>query len=143
MNELALFDSIFNHSLDDFFGGSGYRSAYVPRVDVKEKGGAYTLEMDLPGLTEKDVNIELAHNTLTISSVTEEKKEEKSDKKEEKKGERWLIRERRTTSFSRSFTLPNDAEGEDIKAAFKNGILTVTIPRRVDASPKRIAIAAE
>ena len=59
MNELALFDTIFNNSMDNVFGGMGYRSSYVPKVDVKETKDVYVLDMELPGRSENDVNIEL------------------------------------------------------------------------------------
>lgn len=143
MNELSLFDSLFNNSMDDVFG-LGYRNAAVPKVDVKESGNTYSLEMDLPGRSEKDVNIEIDRNTLTISSKQEEIKDEKDSKasnndKDAHKS-KYLIKERHISSFSRSFTLPEDVDAENVKAAFKNGILTITMPRKVIAAPKKIAI---
>lgn len=144
MKELSLFDSLFNGAMDDVIG-LGYRTS-VPKVDVTECKDCYNLEMELPGLTEKDVNIDLDRNVLTISSVKEEKKEndgdEKKAKDEEKNKKSFLIRERRTTMFSRSFTLPDDVDSEKVSAVFKNGILTVNMPRKETPSPKRIAIAA-
>ena len=145
MNELSLFDSLFNNSMDDVFG-LGYRAAPVPKVDVTETSDAYTLNMELPGRTESDVNIEIDRNTLTISSKKEELKDagDKKDRKEEKEGEgskmKYLIRERRMSAFSRSFTLPEDVDSDSVKASFKNGILSVAMPRKAVASPKRIAI---
>ena len=80
MNELSFIDSLFN----DMMGNTPCvtYSAGAPRVDVKEEDNAYTLEMELPGRTEKDVNIELDHDNLTIASKTEETKETKEDKKD-------------------------------------------------------------
>lgn len=138
MNELSILDSLFNNSVNDGYCGA-YRSAFVPKVDVKQTKAAYSLEMELPGRTENDVDIQLDHNTLVISSV----KEEKPCKKEEKNAdteEKWILRERRTSEFSRSFSLPEDADKENVTAEFKNGILTVVIPRSQKAEPKRIAI---
>ena len=143
MNELALFNSFFNHALNDTVGDFNLGTSFnVPKVDVKETKDAYMLEMDLPGMTEKDVNVELDHNVLTISSHHEEKKEEqnKNAKKDESK---WLIRERRVSEFSRRFTLPDDVNGEQVAASFKNGVLTVAIPRKALSAPKRIAITAD
>lgn len=144
MKELSLFDSLFNGAMDDAIG-LGYRTS-VPKVDVTECKDCYNLEMELPGLSEKDVNIDLDRNVLTISSAKEEKKEndgdEKKAKDEEKNKKSFLIRERRTTMFSRSFTLPDDVDSEKVSAVFKNGILTVNMPRKETPSPKRIAIAA-
>ena len=144
MNDLTLFDSFFNNTLSDVMQDFGYRNSFnVPKVDVKENKDGYVLEMDLPGRTEKDVNIELDHNVLSISSRKEEKKEEKSERKEEKKDEdSWLIRERRISEFSRRFTLPDDVNGDQVAASFKNGVLTVKLPHKAVAAPKRIAIEA-
>ncbi len=132
MNELSLFDSLFN---DTLFNGYGCRTVSVPRVDVKETEDAYNLDMELPGRSEDDVNIELDHNTLTISSKVEEEKEKKAEK-----SEKWLIKERKVSAFNRSFTIPEDVDAENVKASFKNGILSVTMPRKSLPAPKRIAI---
>ena len=147
MNELALFNNLFDGFEDDYMLPSfNIKKVFQgPKVDVKEGKDAYTLEMDLPGKTEKDVDIELNHNVLTISSemksAKEEKKEEKAEKQEEKKDEtKWLIRERSFSKFTRSFTLPEDVDGENLSANVKNGVLTVTMPRRTPITPKKIAI---
>ncbi len=145
MNELSLLDNFFNTALEDTLPDFTFRGSFnTPKVDVKENKDAYTLEMDLPGRTEKDVNLELNHNVLTISSHHEETKEEKSsDKKNAKKDEgTWLIRERRVNEFTRRFTLPDDVDGEKVAATFKNGVLSVKIPRKSLEAPKRIAIEA-
>lgn len=138
MNELSLFNSLFNGAFDnqmqDFGFGTGMS---VPKVDVTQNDDSYKLEMDLPGRTEKDVNLELDHNVLTISSVKEEVKET-----DEKNKQKWLIKERRTSSFTRRFTLPDDIDAEKVAATFKNGVLNVVIPRKALAAPKRIAITA-
>lgn len=138
MNELAFFDSLFNNSMDDVFG-LNYRNGGVPKVDVKETDGTYELEMELPGKNEADVDIELNKSTLTIASKKVEDAKEKADKND-KNAVKYLVRERRVLSFSRSFSLPEDVDGENIKATFKNGILTVSMPRKQPSSPKRIAI---
>lgn len=153
MNELSLLDSLFDN-FDGVYGGN-YRGSYVPKVDVKETKGAYTLEMDLPGRNEGDVDIQLDRNVLTISSKNTEKIEKKAEKcdghdagKDGSKDEecekaeepKWLIRERKVCDFNRSFSLPNDANGEEIGASFKNGVLTVVIPRKPVNVPKKIEI---
>ena len=90
MNELALFNNLFDGFEDDYMLPSfNIKKVFQnPKVDVKEGKDAYTLEMDLPGKTDKDVNIELNHNVLTISSETKSEKEEKKDEKAEKKEEK-------------------------------------------------------
>ena len=137
MNELSFIDSLFN----DMMGNtpSVMYSASAPRVDVKEEDNAYTLEMELPGRTEKDVNIELDHDNLTIASKVEETKESKEDKKN---GPKYILRERAYTSFKRRFSLPTDVDSEGISANFKNGILTINMHKKAVASAKKIAIEA-
>ena len=146
MNELALFNDLF-----DGFGDDGYlmpsfnfKKAFVtPKVDVKEDDKAYTLEMDVPGKTEKDINIELNRNVLTISSEIKSEKEEKKEAKEEaKNADKYLLKERSYSKFSRSWTLPDDVDAENISAKVTNGVLSVVMPRKALAEPKRIAITA-
>ncbi len=148
MNELALFNDLFDGFDDGYLLPSFNlkRACQTPKVDVKESKDAYTLQMDLPGKTDKDVNIELNRNVLTISSETcdeckkdakDAKKEEKEQKKDE---EKYLLHERSYMKFSRSFTLPEDVNSEKLSATVKNGVLTVTMPRAAKAEPKKIAI---
>ena len=136
MNELALFNRLFNDG--DFFPKS-FESATTPSVDVKETKDSYVLDMDLPGKTEKDVDLSLKDDVLTISSHNEETKESKSDKKDEDQCE-WLIRERHNYTFTRRFTLPQDVNSDGVNASFKNGVLTVILPRKPVSEPKKIAI---
>lgn len=115
----------------------------TPKVDVTQSKDSYILEMDLPGRSENDVNLELDQNVLTISSVKETNEEKNLDKKDDSSDEsKWIIKERHTSSFSRRFTLPDDIDSENVKATFKNGVLNITIPRKALAAPKRIAITA-
>ena len=140
MNELSFLDSIFNDVMGTDSTPVLYHSGFsAPKVDVKENKNAYTLEMELPGRTEKDVDIELDHDNLTIQSVKEEKKEEK---KEGKESEKYILKERRTSGFTRRFTLPSDVDTESINANFKNGVLTISMKKKALAEPKRIAIEA-
>ena len=92
------------------------------------------LDMELPGCTDKDVQINLKDRVLSISSAKEQK--------EEKTEGEFLIKERRTSRFARSFTLPEDINGEKVKAEFKNGLLSVLIPRKPEAQSRSIAITA-
>ena len=116
MNELSLLDSLFNDVLD-CTPSTIYRAGVsTPRVDVTEEDDAYTLEMELPGRTEKDVNIELDHDNLTISSKVSEEKETKEDKKDKKKA-KYILKERRYSEFTRRFSLPSDVDEEKIGRA--------------------------
>ena len=137
MNELSLFNDFFDDVLPVLPDYSFTRTVSLPKVDVKETKDSYDMYMELPGMDEKDVNVELDHNVLKISSVHTEKKEEKS----EKEG-KYLIRERRMANFSRSFTLPDDVDAGKISATFKNGILMLNLPRTSAPAPTKIAITA-
>ena len=141
MNELSLLDSLFNDVLD-CTPSTIYRAGVsTPRVDVTEEDDAYTLEMELPGRTEKDVNIELDHDNLTISSKVSEEKETKEDKKDKKKA-KYILKERRYSEFSRRFALPSDVDEESISANFKNGILSINMKKKAVIAPKKIQIMA-
>ena len=146
MNELALFNDLFDGFGDDGFlmPSFNYKKVFAPKVDVKEEKDEYSMEMDLPGKTEKDINIEFKNNVLTISSESKSEKEEKKEEKAEAKTEgKYLIKERSYSKFSRSFTLPEDVDSENLSAKVTNGVLTVTMPRKAIATPKRIAITAD
>lgn len=138
MNELSLLNSLFNEIMDNTNSYKVYSNYANPKVDVKENENAYTLEMELPGKTEKDVEIELNHGNLTISSKNEETKNEEKDSKKEK----YILKERNFSKFERRFALPKDVDSEKISANFKNGILTVNMIKKPEASSKKIAIEA-
>ena len=104
----------------------------LPAVDVRETEDSYLMDVELPGLTEKDVDVKLENNLLTISSKKEEKKEEK------KNG--YLLRERRSRTFARSFVLPDEVDREKIDAQFKNGVLSIAFPKAPAAKPKTIEV---
>lgn len=161
MNDLALFNNFFDDFEDDGFGMpsfnfNNFRNFHTPKVDVKENKDAYTLQMDVPGKTDKDVKVELNHNVLTISSEneTEVEKDETNNKKSaeneklskedkassKKDNGKWLVKERTYSKFTRSFSLPEDVDCDKISAEVKNGVLSVKMPRRSLPSPKRIAI---
>lgn len=138
MNELSLLNSLFNDIMDNSNSYGVYSNYANPRVDVKENENSYILEMELPGKTEKDVDIELNHGNLTISSKDEEVKDEKKDSKNEK----YILKERKISKFERRFALPKDVDSEKISANFKNGILTVNMMKKPETSSKKIAIEA-
>lgn len=144
MNTLSLFNPTFASDIFDAFdrglglGSSATQSAYTPRVDVRETAEAYVMDMDLPGLTESDVEISLKERVLSISSIEEATRTDKKEKAEDKT--EYLIRERRTSFFARRFTLPQDIDAEKVSAVFKNGVLTITIPRKPESQPRQILI---
>jgi HSP20 family protein len=144
--ESALTD--FNRYLESFFGDDPSLAPVdrvlnrLPAVDVREKEDAYIVEAELPGYEEKDIQVHVEGGNLTIESKKEDEKERKENAKEAKNST-FLIRERRTSSFSRSFKLPDNADAEQVSASFKNGILTMEIKKRGEAQRRLIHINAE
>jgi HSP20 family protein len=142
--EKALED--FDRYMESFFKESPLTPAYqadsLPAVDIREIENAYELEAELPGYDEKDIHIHVDNGTLTIESGKEESrdvspKREAGDKKETF---RYLLRERRNVSFSRSFKLPENADVNGISANFKSGLLTLEIKKLPEAQKKVIQI---
>jgi len=109
---------------------------FAPRMDVSESDKEICIRADMPGMDEKDIQISLENNTLTISG---EKRTEK-----EEKGQTYHRMERRYGSFSRSIGLPEGVDFDKIDAKFKNGVLTVKLPKpeAVVTQRKRIPIKA-
>jgi len=107
----------------------------MPAVDIQETENTYLLDMELPGLDEKNINVHVDGVNLTISSKHEE------EKKDEEHGA-YLLHERKTGEFSRSFKLPENADPEAVSAAFKNGILRLEIKKRAEAQKRTIQINA-
>jgi len=114
------------------WGGVGQNLEFVPRFDVKETQDAYVINADLPGVKDEALNVSLNGNLLTISGTREEEHREE--------GESYYAMERSHGSFARSFTMPDSVDGESVTADLKQGVLTVRIPKRPEAQPKRIAI---
>ena len=132
-NSLDLLDNV-SRWFDDLYVEPSLGRSVLPAVDVRETDADYLMEVELPGLSEKDVEVKLDNNLLTISSKTEEKQEEK------KNG--YVMRERRSAQFSRSFVLPEGVDREKITAEFKNGILHLGFPKVPAAKPKTIEVKA-
>ena len=133
----SMFDNWFDNDLFNWEYNNHEAEATLPAVNIKENADAFKVEMAVPGFDKKDFKINLDHNVLTISS-------EKKVENEHKNGERYTCREYSYQSFSRSFTLPDAANGDKISAKYENGILNVEIPKREEAKPKpmrQIAIA--
>ncbi|ULQ60898.1 Hsp20/alpha crystallin family protein [Brucepastera parasyntrophica] len=144
-NTLSLFNPVFSSDVFDaldkgmsLFAPVSPNTFTVPRVDVRETENAYILDMDLPGFAEKDIEVHLKDRILTIQSSKNESGEDK--KKED--GVEYLVRERHTASFARRFTLPADIDAESVEAKFKNGVLTVNIPRKPETRPRAIEVKA-
>lgn len=127
---LGVFDDI-DRMFDSFFDLQPVWTR-TPAVDIREEGDHYLLEAELTGLSEKDIDVKVQDNLLTIASKRAEEHEDK------KNG--YLLKERRSSSFSRSFVLPKDANRDKIEASFKNGLLSLSIPKLPEAQPKQITV---
>lgn len=127
------FSRIFTGGLPRFFGGEEvFTGKWSPNVDIFENEGSIVLEADLPGMKAEDFNLSIENYRLTL---TGERKFEKEDK-----GENWHRVERNYGTFTRTFTLPNTVNVEEVRAEFKDGVLRVTLPKRDEVKARNINV---
>jgi HSP20 family protein len=130
------FNRMFEQTLPELFGplatGEDVGGRWLPAVDIRETPDALEVIAELPGLTKEDVNITLENGVLTLSG---ERKFEKDVKQEN-----YHRIERAYGRFTRSFTLPSNVAGDRVAAAFKDGVLRVTLPKQDEAKPRKIEI---
>jgi len=112
---------------DEWFAG-----AVVPALDMSESENSIDVRMDIPGMTAKDIDIQISGNVLTISGKREEEKEEK--------GKTFHRVERRYGNFSRSVTLPCTVEENEVAADYRDGVLTVKLPKSEEAKAHKIKV---
>jgi HSP20 family protein len=127
-----VFEDSWNRFFDPFINDFPVAKNSNPAIDINEDDNRYSLEVELPGMTEKDIEVKVEGNLLTLSS-------KKSEEKEEKKKD-YILRERRSYNFSRSFVLPKNVEADKITAEFKNGLLFIDVPKAEKAKPKLLEI---
>jgi HSP20 family protein len=126
---LNVFSRDFDRFFDDFFSGfelepfGSQAGSFNPNIEVSDSEKEITVSVELPGLEEKDIDISIAQDTLTISG---EKKRE-----HEKKEKGYFLKERTYGSFRRSIPLQYETEPKKAKARFKKGVLTITLPKSV------------
>jgi len=111
----------------------GPASAFMPSFDVKETADAYQFKADLPGILEAEMEISLEGTRLTVAGKREEENV--------KEGERIHLSERSHGRFSRTFTLPEDVEGDKVVAELRNGVLTLMVPKRPEVRPRKINVS--
>ena len=109
--------------------------AVSPAFDVKETKDAYVFKADVPGIQEKDLEVTMTGNRLTVSGKRDAEKEEKS--------ERYYAYERNYGSFTRSFTLPDGADVDNLRASLEHGVLAINVPKKPEIQPKKIAVKTE
>lgn len=129
-NYPSVFDRFFDNDLFDWSHKNFSKTnTTLPSVNIKESNQDFLVEVAAPGLEKGDFKIELNRDILTVSS-------EKKVEKETKEGQQFTCREFSYQSFSRSFTLPNIADGDRIAAKYENGILSITIPKKEEIISK-------
>lgn len=132
---LSSFQDQFNRLLETTREGQADNSAltsWAPAVDIYENENELVIKADLPDIDEKDLDVRVENNTLTVRG---ERKFEQQVKEEN-----YLRVERAYGSFSRSFSLPSSVNTEAIKAEYKNGVLTVELPKRAESKPKQVKV---
>jgi len=125
-------DSIFDQFFDRDRDEEGTSAVWAPRTDLAETDDAYTLRVDVPGMTKEDISINLQNNTLTISG---ERLSERTEESEE-----YVRVERAFGNFHRTFTLPDAVDQENIAATYENGVLTINIPKTAKSTRRQIEI---
>ncbi|HLW64328.1 MAG TPA: Hsp20/alpha crystallin family protein [Gemmataceae bacterium] len=127
-----VFQRLFRHHLAP--NGEGAALAWSPRVDVSETDKEFVVKADLPGVDPKDVDISIRDSVLTVKG---EKKTEKEEKKEN-----FHRVERFQGSFYREIPMPSGVDESSISATTAKGVVTVTIPKKPEAQPKKIPLKA-
>ena len=127
------FDRLFREAFSPLFGETELSTrSWAPAVDIYETDNDIVLKAELPGVDPKDVEVRVEDNTLYLKG---ERKHEK-----EVKEQNYHRVERSYGSFARSFSLPNSINADKVKAEYKDGLLTLTLPKREEAKPKTIKI---
>jgi HSP20 family protein len=118
------------------FQTEAFNQAWVPAVDIYETDShEVVIKAELPDVKKEDIGVTVENNVLTL---TGERKQEQSTKREQ-----FQRIERRFGSFSRSFTLPTSVDAGQIAASYKDGVLTIRLPRREESKPKQISVNVE
>jgi HSP20 family protein len=135
--ELSALQNRLGRLFEAQYGGGREESlttgAFVPAVDVYEDEHSIQLKLEVPGIDEKDLDIRVENNVLSVSGERKLEKEEKE--------ENFQRVERRYGSFTRSFTLPNTVSTDDIQADYDHGVLKIRLAKRAEAKPKQIKVS--
>lgn len=131
-----VFDNFWSRFDRSSSGSNGFLSVGTPSTDICDSGEAIEVSIELPGMVEKDIEVTLSRDTLTV------KGEKKMEKEEKKEG--YYLSERSYGSFYRNIPLPPGVDTDNVEAAFKNGVLIVTLPKTAEAQAqvKRIEVKA-
>ncbi len=107
-------------------------TSFAPAVDVYEDEHNVTLKIEVPGIDEKDIDIRVENNTLTVHGERKFEKDEKEDN--------YRRVERQYGSFTRTFTLPNTVDRDNVSATYDKGVLKITLAKKAEAKPKQIKV---
>jgi len=135
--ELNLITSRMNRLVQDTYGQGSTEenlttSSFVPPVDIYEDEHNITLKIEVPGIEQKDMDVRMENNTLTVRGERKFEKEEKE--------ENFHRVERRYGSFYRAFTLPNTVDPDSVSADYDNGLLKIKLAKKAEAKPKQIKV---
>ena len=135
--EFTTLQDRMNRLFRDSFGPEGREeslttSSFAPPVDVYEDEHNVTLKIEVPGIDEKDIDIRVENNLLTVHGERKIEKEERE--------ENYRRVERQYGSFTRTFTLPNTVDTENVQATYDKGVLKITLPKKAEAKPKQIKV---
>ena len=125
-----LFQRLFGDTLPEFYGLAETNG--LPRANISETETSYELSFELPGIEEKDIQVHMQDQVLT---VTAERKDHR-----ENEGKRWHRVEHRYGQFSRTISLPHDASNKGIEAVYRKGVLNVTVPKAPESRPAKIEV---
>ena len=135
-NPIHEMDELFHNRLASVLGGERVQSvAWSPVVDIEETELNYLIRAELPGLSKKNVKVVVEDGVLTLSG--------ERDLERKVEGKTFHHIERSHGTFTRSFTLPENAEAESVSANYKDGLLEVSVAKREDAKPKAIEVRVE
>jgi HSP20 family protein len=131
----------FDDLLNEFTKGFWVKPLAMPagaelsiKVDVKEDDKSYTVRADIPGVKKEDIQVDVEGNMISLRA-------EAKQEKEEKKGEKVIYSERSYGMVSRSFSLPAEVDAKGAKAEYKDGVLSLTLPKKGDGGGKRISVS--
>jgi HSP20 family protein len=135
--EFSTLQDRINRVFRESYNGAGQdealtTSSFSPAVDVYEDEHTTTLKIEVPGIDEKEIDIRLENNTLTVHGERKIEKEEKE--------ENYRRVERHYGSFTRNFTLPTTVDSEKVSATYDKGVLKITLPKKAEAKPKQIKV---
>ena len=135
--EFVTLQDRMNRLFRDSFGPEGREEAlttttFAPPVDVYEDEHNVTLKIEVPGIEEKDIDVRIENNTLTVHGERKFEKEEKE--------ENYRRVERQYGSFTRTFTLPNTVDQDSVQANYEKGVLKIKLAKKAEAKPKQIKV---